>query len=185
MGVSDRGEQDSILTCSTTLSFRKKDHENGEEIKGVICMAIFDFQQGAKLLIGQLYFLDTGLLFLCQTLRLYLPFKSLSKTYLVLMRDFAFYSDSPAPPEGKGRPASLGVHIQASEPYYTMENASEPNVKEDSQDSMLLNFTEMPVDLLDKVRAYAMKHSINFKECGQLYYDFAKNLMMTGWLPLK
>ncbi|MCJ1381947.1 hypothetical protein MMC17_005059 [Xylographa soralifera] len=165
-GVSDRGEEDSMISCITTLSFKRM-HENEENIK------------------GRVYFLDTGLLFSSQTRRLYLSFESLSQTILVLARDLASYSDGPALLEAMGRPVSLEVHISASEPYYKTRHAPEPNAKENIQDSILLNFTKMPVDLLDKVRAYASKHSIHFKECRQLYYDFAKNLMMTGWLPLK
>ncbi|MCJ1282853.1 hypothetical protein MMC26_002179 [Xylographa opegraphella] len=162
VGVSAVGKEDSILACSTTLSFSRK-HEGEESIK------------------EHLYFLDTGLLFLSQTLRIYLSFKSFSDFYLILVRDLAQGSELP---KEKNKPAGLEVHVRASEPYYKTEDSSKPSAKENSQDPMLLSFRKMPVDPLDKIRAYAMKQNVKFNECEQLYYDFAKNMMMTGWLPL-
>ncbi|MCJ1397701.1 hypothetical protein MMC11_000897 [Xylographa trunciseda] len=159
VSVRDKGEEDQIFRCSTTICFRRTHEPTTNRTK------------------GRVYFLDTGLLFLSQKLRLYLPFESLAETLVVLVRDEAL---SPVNP-----PVSLEVHTKTTEPYHKTKSVSEPNTHGGDQDPMLISFKEMPVDLLDKVKAYASKHGINFKECEQLYYDFAKNLPMTGWNPVK
>ena len=84
-----------MFSYSTTLRFRRK-HENEENIEGELCAAIFCFCKGLNPLQEIWYFMDIGLLFLSQTLRLYLSFESLSQTILVLVRNLAYYSDSPA-----------------------------------------------------------------------------------------
>ena len=121
--MSDRAEGDSIFNCSTTVCFQRELADEETTIEGELCTSLFKCRR-AESFVGRIYFLDTGLLFSSQMLRLYLPFESLSKTIVVLARDLEYYSGSPALREAKGRPVSLGIHINTIEPYYKIGDTS-------------------------------------------------------------
>jgi len=146
VGVTDTGEEDQTFSCGTTVCFRKKPEEPETTVR------------------GRVYFLDTGLFFSSRTMRLYLPFESFTNIVGALTRNQPRNSDSFLPPGEKSRPANLEFHVDTSEPYYTKGDASQQHAQGSSRNSTEFIFKRITLRLLDKLKAYASKHGIDFEE---------------------
>lgn len=135
---------------------------------------------GSSSATGTVYFLKTGLLFLSLAMTIYTPFESITDDIIVVVaKDMVLQRE-------KDKPVSHEVYINTSDPYHNISDkkAKSGKQKGKQEDSTLLGFKRLPVGFLDMVKDYALEQKIKFKECEQIYYDFAKNQPMSGWTPV-
>jgi len=130
---------------------------------------------------GHLYFLDTGLLFLSDSTRVYLPMKSFSNVISVLVRDIARAKSS----NKESEPVCLNIYMYVGEPFFNNktsdESGSDSGGQEAKSTSLLLGFTEISLDMVDKVEQFIEKHGVGFEKCEQHFYDYDKNQPLTGF----
>ncbi|KAB5526386.1 hypothetical protein GE09DRAFT_471006 [Coniochaeta sp. 2T2.1] len=130
------GPKEGYLQCPATLSFRR---------------------EGSISVTGHIYLTHIGVLFLSDSARLYLPFNSFRKIYLV--------ENDPSAEGQTGRPSGVDVYMPVIEPFYD---------KKRGKDSKLLNddptivFKGMPSDMADELRQYGEKHKIEVLERGSM-----------------
>ncbi|KZL71738.1 rtt106-domain-containing protein [Colletotrichum incanum] len=120
---------------------------------------------------GNLHFLATGVLFNSESLRIYLPFNSLSKVMLVQAHDLK------GAKSGNGKIVAFDLLCSSTEPFYSGEG-------EGKEEETLISFQRLDVTLFDGVREYMKEHDITVMLCEQTFYDYKGDKPMTGFMPM-
>ncbi|GKT93795.1 hypothetical protein Ct61P_11645 [Colletotrichum tofieldiae] len=120
---------------------------------------------------GNIHCLATGVLFNSESLRIYLPFNSLSKTMLVQARDLKGAKG------GNGKLAAFDLLCSSTEPFYTGKD-------ERGKEETLISFQRLDVTHFDGVRKYFKEHGIKVMLCEQMFYDYKGDQPMTGFMPM-
>ncbi|KAK1749781.1 hypothetical protein QBC47DRAFT_395303 [Echria macrotheca] len=156
-------EQQGFLYCNATLSHTT---ETSDE---------------KVLTPGHIYFLDTGLLFLSDSTRVYLPLMSMSKVLSVIMRDIARARSS----NKESEPVCLNIYMRVGEPFFESkasdENGSSSGGPQAKPTTLLLGFTDIPLDRVEEVEQFMEKRGVKFRKCEQRFYDFDKNQPLGGF----
>ncbi|KAF6812948.1 hypothetical protein CPLU01_14778 [Colletotrichum plurivorum] len=115
---------------------------------------------------GLLHFLETGVLFTSESLRVYIPFAAFRGAMLVLAREM---KDG-----GNGRIAALSVLCRANEPFY----------QDDENGETLMSFGRVDSGLAEAVKEYMERHGIAPMMCQQMFYDYENGQPASGFMPL-
>jgi len=179
-------EQKGFLHCDAALSYTKEDVENKANFLGKLFTRPSSNIPTAPVLInlptGHLYFLDTGLLFLSVSTRVYLPKKSFSTVYSIIVKDIARAKKGEA-----SAAVCLDTCMSVGEPFFESKisdgKATDSGGQVPTPASLILGFTRIPLRLINEVEQYFKKHEIELCECEQIFYDYDKDQPCTGWSP--
>ncbi|KAL2276796.1 hypothetical protein FJTKL_00455 [Diaporthe vaccinii] len=125
---------------------------------------------------GQLFFLETGILFHSHTTVLYLTAESTPATMLV--SNYEVLSKQPGP-------VNLSLVCQTGEPYYEKVPEKQQSALEQQKSAQpqLISFSGISTDMFDGITRYAKRHSIKLQDLEQDWYDLKQDQPATGWMP--
>lgn len=148
-----------------------------EEDARLMCHAVLkqDNSPPDKPAKGQLFFLETGILFHSHTTVLYLTAESTPTTMLV--SNYQVLSKQPGP-------VNLTLVCETGEPYYEKDQESQQSTlgHQKSAQPLLIGFKGISTDMFDGITRYAKRHRIKLKDLEQDWYDLKEDLPATGWM---